>query len=569
MECRKRIKPPEAYILLPDPICDQSASANTDQISPCFVTLLFGLFAQQPKVAGTKFIPVTWLNLRLDPQKLSCVVAALVPFVDGRAKELRRSLATARAGADKKDCVIETLPCVKKWDCNKLSNLQFIFLIPWPDPPNELFHEAGSISLSARMLNKSRLNGGQITLGSCSSYRWEYYFQLKRFIRRNVHIVHFCDWFAQSSAELAIYLFTSMGRGNFKECRALFENWLKVLVRSNVHVKVGIGPMKNPPEKQTHSKQEPGCRSYRGLSYRLSMADQQKNIGRKKSATNFVQIPQEHNHPTIDGARQIRGTTLGLVGFTSELPQTIAKMASDGLGMKVVYHQKHPIPCVPYRYIENMNELLNLSDIILLSDDMMHRARRSHYCTQLVHLRTRKPALWLTQKHFKQCRPHAVLICVTKIQCLDFLQLSIALRTGLLSGAGIAMPTVWSTPLSDLQQLCHLPNALVLPPVSSSACTPPDTRRLFARTIVQYLIELLSKPVAVNRITSSTTRTWTRSKVLVNFTSVPVPDNFKGNCSQNTTTQSDPLGDRKFKTSKALAYILFRVQQWITRKIHT
>lgn len=564
MEFKKLIKPPEAYILLPDPICDQPSSVNTGQLSQCFVTLLFSLFAQHPEVGGTKFIPVTWLNLRMDPKKLSFVVAAIVPLVDGRALELRRNLGTAKVFTDKKDCVIETLHCVKKWDNEKLNNLQVIFLVPWPDPPDEIFYEAGANSPSKFGPHKLQSNEEKITLGSRSSYCWECYFQLSKIPSPNIQMVHFGDWFAQSSAELAISLIAAMSRGIFKDCRVLFGNWLNVLVRPELQVMGEVGVLKKSSTTGSLLKKERGLQSHCKSLHTLHIVDQRRRLRLGKRVINSDQIVQGCNHPPVSSARQLRGTTLGLIGITSELPRTIAMMASVGLGMHVIYHQKHPVPCVPYRRFEDMNEMLQLSDIVLLSDDMMHQARQSCCCPQRVSLRKRRPVVWLTQEHFKQCRPHALLVCVTKIQCVDFLQLSVALRTGHLGGAGIAMPTVWSTSLSDLQRLCHLPNVLVLPPVSSSVCTPPDTRLLFAQAIVEHLIELLSKPVTLDGMTSSSTRKMTRIKGVINISSKPVPGN-----QYNATTQSATPGRSNHKSSKGFEYVLSVFQQWIARIIHT
>lgn len=87
------------------------------------------------------------------------------------------------------------------------------------------------------------------------------------------------------------------------------------------------------------------------------------------------------------------------------------------------------------------------------------------------------------------------------VQCIDFAALNLALRFGLLCGAGLTMPLVWFCNLTEFEALRQLPNTFILPPATSSVCAHSEVRIQIAQEILEVITNILSEPnqVTVNQ----------------------------------------------------------------------
>ncbi|VDP72922.1 unnamed protein product [Echinostoma caproni] len=493
---KRLIQPLEAYILLPDRLC--AASPDNMRYTPCMTDLIIKTAESSRWLTDTELIPVHWLTLQLEPQKMISVVAAVVPALSHR-------LTCPRAGRNlfrfcsfnktQKRSLIETLPGVEKWNFDSLVNLQVVVVVQWPDPSSELFEKCNFRIPNAYTIRKALRKRKPITLGVPSHVRDTYYMDLRRICVPEKNIIFQLNRFTQSTAELALALLTALSRGIFKDSNAMYSHWLQTLVKPEriIYTKPrGHGTVFDTVKKFTQPNSEANmCQS----SVLEESESQRKQVRGPEEQTN---CESNHHWNTLLSGRPLKHARLGLIGLSGELPVGIARLARSAIGMEVIYYQKHPIPSLPYTHYENLKELLQVSDVVILADDDLNRNiptdPKSQYYRYNSVKHKRKPRLWLTLEHFTCLQPHSVLICVTSIQCIDFSSLNLALRCGLLRGAGLTMPIVWFSRLAELEALRQLPNTFILPPATSSVCAHSDVRMQIAREILEVIAHFLSRP---------------------------------------------------------------------------
>ncbi|KAA3676132.1 uncharacterized protein DEA37_0014684 [Paragonimus westermani] len=304
---------------------------------------------------------------------------------------------------------------------------------------------------------------------------------------------------------------TKFPTNSSQDCNSVYQQWLNVLVKPNCEV---YGTLMSP-KHHTYSTSNHRVmhNSYQTVqnyferhprtTFRKSFSKcVYKKSHKSRAPSNQNNAEQSTNAETPafqTSIRQMYNSRIGLIGLQSEVSSKIAHIAYHGLHMKVAYYQRHPLPNVPYTYFGDMKNLVANSDIVILADDTMNeipskivRAARNN---QLTFRHAIRPRIWLDQKQFAHFRPQALLVCVTRIQCIDFPALFLALRYGQLGGAGVTMPTVWFTQLSDMDCLRLLPNTFILPPATSSVCAPTEVRQLLATKVVRLLTNVLLEPM--------------------------------------------------------------------------
>ncbi|KAF7260865.1 hypothetical protein EG68_01667 [Paragonimus skrjabini miyazakii] len=515
MESKRLIKPLEAYILVPDRLCN-AATTEATPCTPCLADLIIKTFEQNsPSATDTQFVPVNWLNIRLDPQIVVGVVAAVLPILDFKTNACRfrrKHVLGHKKRVWSSSSLIETLECVQFWDWKRMVNLQAVLIVPWPDPPAEVFHRAQQNLPSPQKVRATSMSSRKyVTLGSSFSCFQKYFINMDELNNAECQVIFMEDWFTHSSAELAVALLACLSRGVLKDCNSVYQQWLKFLVKPNNEISGTEISVTNCVQSAFCRRMMPSlCHTVENRSgkdpratYRRSFSTRVHKKSRKlwalSNQNNAKQLMNAETPAVQTPIRQMCHSRIGLIGLQSELPSKIAHILHHGLRMEVAYYQRHPIPNVPYIYFDDMKNLVVNSDIVILADDTVNeipsKIIRAAQTNQLTFKHAIRPRIWLDQKQFTHFRPHALLVCVTKIQCIDFPALSLALRYGQLSGAGITMPTVWFTQLSDLDCLRLLPNTFILPPATSSACAPTEVRQHLALKIVRLLTNALLEPL--------------------------------------------------------------------------
>ncbi|TPP61984.1 hypothetical protein FGIG_04259 [Fasciola gigantica] len=499
---KRLIQPLEVYILLPDRLC----TFNVDSVryTPCMTDLIIRTAESSQWLTDTELVPVNWLTLRLEPQKMISVVAAVIPMFSYRFKwpESGRNLFQFHSSkVNGNRSLIETLPGVQDWNFDSLVNLQVVVVVRWPDPCAEVFEKSDLRLPNAYTIRKALRKRKPITLGVPSYVRDTYCVDLSRICVPGKHIILQSDRFALSTAELALALLTALSRGVLKDCNAIYANWLHTLVKADqiipsVHETGQKIPQSEAEilEKTDIKEVQDTIQSSNAGDFELSKPQVLESLNRSNKADLLSFVPPILGPPS----GPLKYSRLGLIGLSSELPLRIAHLAQSAIGMEVAYYQKHPVRNLPYTHYENLKDLLRASDVIILADDSLNQNiptnPKSQFYRYCAVKHRRRPHLWLTFEHFKCLPSHSLLISVTSIQCVDFSSLNLALRFGLLCGAGLTMPLVWFSNLTEFEALRQLPNTFILPPATSSVCAHSDLRIQIAQEVLEVITHILSKP---------------------------------------------------------------------------
>ncbi|KER26236.1 hypothetical protein T265_06513 [Opisthorchis viverrini] len=217
LEPKRLLRPLEAYVLLPDRLCNVRPDEALSPFTPCMVDLITTALKCCGTVGDTALVPVSWMKLKLDPDKMISVVAAVIPSLNGQPCYHILKTPGADRRSNKRDLhIFETIACVAEWDCEKLLNLQVVIILPWPDPSVDVFDKSIYSLPTAHKINKAILEGGPVTVGGHQSLYRKYYFDLNQVCAWNCQVLCVSDWFAQSTAELTIALLACLNSGILK-----------------------------------------------------------------------------------------------------------------------------------------------------------------------------------------------------------------------------------------------------------------------------------------------------------------------------------------------------------------
>lgn len=151
--------------------------------------------------------------------------------------------------------------------------------------------------------------------------------------------------------------------------------------------------------------------------------------------------------PVMLPGRNVYGKTLGILGM-GRIGSEVAKR-STGFGMKVIYHNRNPLPdpAADAEYV-GFDELLKDSD----------------YLVVLVPL-TGETKGMIGAKEFEKMKPTAYLINVSRGQVVDQDALTHALEDGVIAGAGLDV--LRDEPVGEDDPLLKLSNVVFTPHIGS------------------------------------------------------------------------------------------------------
>ncbi len=151
--------------------------------------------------------------------------------------------------------------------------------------------------------------------------------------------------------------------------------------------------------------------------------------------------------PTHMLSTQVTGKTLGIIGM-GRIGLALARAAHHGLGMRVLYFNRHPVA---------ESVALELEAEYLLLDDLLARADFvSVHCPA-----TASTHHLLDRQKLALMQPHAHLINTARGDVIDEAALLDVLRSGGIAGAGLdvyAAEPILTPGLSELEQVVLLPH---------------------------------------------------------------------------------------------------------------
>jgi lactate dehydrogenase-like 2-hydroxyacid dehydrogenase len=151
--------------------------------------------------------------------------------------------------------------------------------------------------------------------------------------------------------------------------------------------------------------------------------------------------------PTHMLSTQVTGKTLGLIGM-GRIGTAFARTARHGLGMRIVYFNRHPV--AQSVALELEAQYLPLEEVLARSDFV------SVHCPS-----TEQTHHLLDRRKLALMQPHAHLINTARGDVIDEAALVEALQTGVIAGAGLdvyAAEPVLTPGLSELEQVVLLPH---------------------------------------------------------------------------------------------------------------
>ncbi|MFD0587106.1 2-hydroxyacid dehydrogenase [Paenibacillus sp. GCM10027627] len=167
----------------------------------------------------------------------------------------------------------------------------------------------------------------------------------------------------------------------------------------------------------------------------------------------------------------VHHATVGIIGM-GRIGEAIARRASLGFGMKVLYHNRNRRVEAEEKYdaqYRGLEELLSQSDFVVLMTPL-----------------TEETKALMGKKQFSLMKSSAIFINASRGATVDEEALIEALREGTIRGAGL---DVFQTePLPENHPLFRLPNTVLLPHIgSATAKTRDDMAVLAARNLVAAL----------------------------------------------------------------------------------
>ncbi len=192
------------------------------------------------------------------------------------------------------------------------------------------------------------------------------------------------------------------------------------------------------------------------LALALILATQRNLI----NADNFVRKGNWRNGPFPFGT-SLAGKTLGIIGL-GNIGAAIVHRALP-FKLKIAYHNRRP-KAVPYTYCSSINELADISDILLC---MLPGGTET--------------SRLINQEVFAHLGPQGTFINVGRGTTVDEVALIAALQNGTIAGAGL---DVYSQEPNIPAELMKLQNVVLLPHIGSATV---ETRRAMGQLLIDNL----------------------------------------------------------------------------------
>uniref|UniRef100_A0A5K3FCF4 D-isomer specific 2-hydroxyacid dehydrogenase NAD-binding domain-containing protein n=1 Tax=Mesocestoides corti TaxID=53468 RepID=A0A5K3FCF4_MESCO len=485
---------PEGWVYLPS---GQSRSKTEDAFldlldEQCFSAALQHAINNPPAPLSDSIrrpSAVFWLNLELNPSLKNDVVAVVLPIVGWKKTSVVRVPAGADGGAP---CYVEMHHCMHSWRLTQLLNLRVIVAVPWPD----LIPDHG----------QSNLPKGESSFLDLSNYS-----------KRGIVVTVLPNLFEEATRDLLITLLISTLKGYRRESGQPLVSILAPDVAS---------PPQPANELQLASlqlhvpKRRPNTTG--GAPTTLTASQQWKTASPLPSvtapptsltlATNLAECPLVASSqwviksPSVMGrvpcVKSLREVVVGFIGLTNDLTRNTALLIRNGLCMRVVYHQRHPLSCVEgIDFVADMTSFLQQSDVVILMDDCsdkratLSKAIRSR--SPVKHKSTKRSRYSIQDNDFRHFSASSIFISTSMVESFSFSTLLSALRNQTLAGAAFVVPLDGSLAAEDLESLCHLGNVIPVLPPSIAGCAPRFLRRQLAALVLQNLSEGLGFPPLV------------------------------------------------------------------------
>jgi len=168
----------------------------------------------------------------------------------------------------------------------------------------------------------------------------------------------------------------------------------------------------------------------------------------------------------------VQGKTLGIVGM-GRIGGAIARRASLGFGMQVLYNNRSPDPAAEAAYAARfcpLGRLLQNADFICITAPLTPQTRGM-----------------IGKAELAQMRSSAILVNISRGSIIDETALIEALESGRLRAAGLDV--FEREPLPADSRLLSLPNVVALPHIGSAT---HETRQRMALCAAQNLLDALS-----------------------------------------------------------------------------
>ncbi|KAL5107023.1 hypothetical protein TcWFU_007867 [Taenia crassiceps] len=195
----------------------------------------------------------------------------------------------------------------------------------------------------------------------------------------------------------------------------------------------------------------------------------------------------------------LREAVVGFLGLKTESTREMAFLLKDSFGMRVIYHQRHPLSGIEgIDFDSNMPNFLQTSDVVIIMDDCSDRraslskALRSR--SPIRQKSTKRSRFSLQEEDFRYFKPTGILISTSPVENFSFSALAMALRNQTLSGAAFTIPMDGSLSSEELQSLHHMKNVIAVPPPSTAGFAPKLLRRQLAGLVLQTISEGLGLP---------------------------------------------------------------------------
>lgn len=176
--------------------------------------------------------------------------------------------------------------------------------------------------------------------------------------------------------------------------------------------------------------------------------------------------------PNIFLGMELSGKTLGIVGL-GRIGKVLAKIASEGLGMKVVYFSHGE------KNVESLGELLKMSDFVSLHVPLNEETRHM-----------------IGAKELSLMKKTAILINTARGAVVDEVALARALQEGWIAGAGLDVFEDETKMVTDSEQILYgLENVVLTPHIASATV---EARTEMSRLVAENIIEVLSGKIPKN-----------------------------------------------------------------------